>query len=283
LRVISRKPFAGGWEYLLEHPIVTVPPVNNWSGSALIDADGRLVGIGSLVVDDDATERLECPAICSCRWICSSRSLRISVAQGGVVRLHPLGWACPPQQARGQLVVTRVAPEGPADEAGVRSGDRVLAVGGVQVADTVDFYRRVQGAGPPARRWRSAWAGRRYPGRDDSIGGPGSTCCASRARDLTTGSSVDSDGPAMTAINPAAQACQASRGSTPSRWSRPSNWSADENSIVRRPAPPRRPPTHRRRQYISDALLEPGESRSAGGALRVPGRRGAPDRRSGRG
>src|SRR5690606_41246265 len=56
LLVLSRKPFSGSWEYLLERPIFTFPPVNNWSGAALIDGDGRLVGIGSLIVNDARSE-----------------------------------------------------------------------------------------------------------------------------------------------------------------------------------------------------------------------------------
>ena len=61
LLVLSRKPFAGSWEYLLERPIFTFPPVDNWSGAALIDQDGKLVGVGSLIVSDAASERRGVP------------------------------------------------------------------------------------------------------------------------------------------------------------------------------------------------------------------------------
>jgi len=47
-RVISRKEFAGYWEYLLEDAIFTAPAYANFGGAALIDRDGRLLGIGSL-------------------------------------------------------------------------------------------------------------------------------------------------------------------------------------------------------------------------------------------
>ena len=45
--VISRRTFAGYWEYLPEDAIFTAPPCPAWSGGALIASDGKLVGIGS--------------------------------------------------------------------------------------------------------------------------------------------------------------------------------------------------------------------------------------------
>jgi S1-C subfamily serine protease len=47
-RVISRQEFAGYWEYLLDEAIYTLPAFENFSGAALINTEGRLVGIGSL-------------------------------------------------------------------------------------------------------------------------------------------------------------------------------------------------------------------------------------------
>jgi S1-C subfamily serine protease len=47
-RVLSRKEFAGYWEYLLEDAIYTIPAFPNYGGAALIDRDGKLLGIGSL-------------------------------------------------------------------------------------------------------------------------------------------------------------------------------------------------------------------------------------------
>ena len=34
--VVSRRPFSGSWEYMLDSAIFTYPPVTNWSGAALI-------------------------------------------------------------------------------------------------------------------------------------------------------------------------------------------------------------------------------------------------------
>ena len=53
--VVSRRTFAGYWEYLLDDAIFTTPPHDNWAGAALVGRDGRLGGVGSLMVNN-ATE-----------------------------------------------------------------------------------------------------------------------------------------------------------------------------------------------------------------------------------
>src|SRR6185295_17594774 len=52
--VAAKREFAGGWEYLLDEAIFTSPPHPAWSGAALISREGKLVGIGSLIVGDAA-------------------------------------------------------------------------------------------------------------------------------------------------------------------------------------------------------------------------------------
>ena len=44
--VVSRREFAGSWEYLLDRAIFTAPIHPNWSGAALIRRNGTLCGIG---------------------------------------------------------------------------------------------------------------------------------------------------------------------------------------------------------------------------------------------
>jgi S1-C subfamily serine protease len=44
---------------------------------------------------------------------------------------------------QGRLMVTRVSPEGPADQAGVRAGDIVLGIGADTVASHEQLYRRL--------------------------------------------------------------------------------------------------------------------------------------------
>src|ERR1700749_1577726 len=49
-RVMARREFAGAWEYLLDEAIFTAPAHPHWSGAALVDDSGALVGLGSLLV-----------------------------------------------------------------------------------------------------------------------------------------------------------------------------------------------------------------------------------------
>ncbi len=50
--VVAKREFAGSWEYLLDEAIFTAPPHPTWSGAALISREGKLVGVGSLIVGD---------------------------------------------------------------------------------------------------------------------------------------------------------------------------------------------------------------------------------------
>ncbi|HWS75657.1 MAG TPA: S1C family serine protease [Quisquiliibacterium sp.] len=148
LLVVSRKPFVGSWEYLLERPIYTYPPVNNWSGSALVDEGGRLVGIGSLIVGDAAADR---------RGVPGNLFVPVSLLKPILADLVASGRRQGPAQpwlglgtetVRGRLMVARVSRDGPAAEAGLAPGDIVLGVGGEAVSDQADFYRRLWRLGP---------------------------------------------------------------------------------------------------------------------------------------
>src|SRR6266436_683096 len=57
-RVVARQEFAGDWEYVLDRAIFTAPAHPFWGGAALIGADGRLIGIGSLHVQHSSGREL---------------------------------------------------------------------------------------------------------------------------------------------------------------------------------------------------------------------------------
>lgn len=146
--VLSRKTFSASWEYLIERPIFTFPPVNNWSGAALISDEGRLLGVGSLIVNDAAGGQQPIPGNL---WV-PVNLLKPILADllakgrraGGV---NPwLGMTT--ENVRGNLMVVRVARDGPAEAAGVSPGDIVVGVAGEKVADQAEFYRKVWKVGP---------------------------------------------------------------------------------------------------------------------------------------
>src|SRR5689334_22679927 len=53
-RIIAKREFAGYWEYVLEEALFTAPAHPQWGGAALVGPDGRLLGIGSLLVQESA-------------------------------------------------------------------------------------------------------------------------------------------------------------------------------------------------------------------------------------
>ena len=60
--IATRQPFAGYWEYFIEEAIFTTPSHPNWGGAAAIDANGDLIGLGSLQLEQsrgkDETENI---------------------------------------------------------------------------------------------------------------------------------------------------------------------------------------------------------------------------------
>src|SRR5215469_5327185 len=142
--VVSRRAFAGYWEYLLDDAIFTAPPYPEWSGAALIAPDGKLAGVGSLIVSDAAA------GIPGNMFVPIDQLLPV---MGNLIALGRPASAARPwlgvnlQDVDGTLVVQRVAPEGPADVAGLRHGDRVTAIDGSPVQDLADLYRRLWGHG----------------------------------------------------------------------------------------------------------------------------------------
>lgn len=148
LFIVSRRLFTGGWEYLLDRPFYTFPPVNNWSGSALLSEDGQLVGVGSLVVNDAAEFQRGVPGNLFVPINLLKPILDDLVARGrraGVVQPW-LGLST--EMVRSNLIVSRVTPGSPADQAGLESGDVIIGVGGGRVTDQADFYRQVWKLGP---------------------------------------------------------------------------------------------------------------------------------------
>jgi S1-C subfamily serine protease len=148
VQVVSRRPFSGSWEYLLEEAIYTYPPVMAWSGAALISAKGELLGLGSLIVADAAGAGGQMPGNMFVPANLLKSILEQQGAGGKAARAARPWLGVNTDEVRGHLIVTRVSPEGPADKAGLKSGDILIAVGDDQVSSLAEFYRRVWARGP---------------------------------------------------------------------------------------------------------------------------------------
>ena len=145
--VVSRRPFSGSWEYQLEAAIYTSPPVQNWSGAALIGPRGDLLGIGSLVVPDAGAPGTQSPGNLFVPVDLLKPILEDLIARGRAAAA-PRPWlGVNAEEMRGRVFVARVSAEGPAERAGLKAGDLVLAVGGEEVGSLAEFYRKVWARG----------------------------------------------------------------------------------------------------------------------------------------
>jgi S1-C subfamily serine protease len=146
-RVTGKREFAGYWEYVLDEALFTAPAHPNWGGAAVIGANGRLIGIGSLHVQERH----------GARQLDVNMSVPIDLLppiledllRQGRSQQQPRPWlGMYTMEAEGRLVVAGLAGGGPAARAGVKIGDLVVAVAGQPVRTLAPLFRRVWSLGP---------------------------------------------------------------------------------------------------------------------------------------
>ena len=145
-RVAGRQEFAGYWEYLLDDAIFTAPSHPFWGGAGLIGQDGRLLGIGSLVLQQGSgNKRQDMNMVVPVQLL---RPILDDLLSYGRVNRPPRPWlGLYAMEDDAALVVGALADNGPADQAGVRTGDRILAVNGEDVPDLAGLWRAVWASG----------------------------------------------------------------------------------------------------------------------------------------
>jgi S1-C subfamily serine protease len=148
-QVLTRMRFAGYWEYLLDEAIMTEPAHPHWSGAALMNAGGELVGVGSLSLQRQS--RGGVTPLNMFVPIDLLRPILDDLARGRPA--HPprpwLGLLAQELGAQSVVVVVGVSPGSPAARAELRTGDIVRAIDGHAVSDLGDFYTRLWALGPP--------------------------------------------------------------------------------------------------------------------------------------
>ena len=145
--IVSKRPFVGYWEYLLDEAIYTAPATVNWQGAALLSRDGKLLGIGSLAVPDAMGTRANIPGNMFVP-IDVVKPVVADLVANGRTTSKPRPWlGVNTQEVQGNLIVTRVSPESPAEQAGIQKGDIIIGVAGQEVKGQRDFYTKLWATG----------------------------------------------------------------------------------------------------------------------------------------
>ena len=136
--VQSIRRFSGYWEYMLDRALIVGPSTDSWGGSAVVDAQGVVLGIASLRLGEPPHVNVAIP-------IEKLVAVKDELVAAGRVVSRPsrpwLGLYTLPHE--GGVVIDGFAASGPAREAGLRRGDRILSVNGVTIASQEEFYEQL--------------------------------------------------------------------------------------------------------------------------------------------
>jgi len=145
--VILKREFAGYWEYVLDEALFTAPAHPEWGGSALIGSDGRLLGIGSLLVQESVRGQS----------VQGNMMVPVDLLEPIFDDMLRIGRPSRPPRAwlglyategSGPPVVRAVTSDGPADRAGVQPADLLVEVAGDRVMGLADLFRKIWRRGP---------------------------------------------------------------------------------------------------------------------------------------
>jgi S1-C subfamily serine protease len=144
--IVAKQEFAGYWEYLLDDAIFIAPAHPSWGGAALVGADGKLLGIGSLRLqmsrgDENADINMVVP-------IDLLPPILDDLMKFGRRRKPPRPWlGLYAAEVEDKLVIAGLAGGGPAEQADLRVGDLIMDIGGETVDDLASLFRRVWARG----------------------------------------------------------------------------------------------------------------------------------------
>jgi S1-C subfamily serine protease len=152
-KIVGKQEFAGYWEYLLEEALFTAPAQPFWSGAAMIGKDGRLLGTGSLILQQgDGKRRMDMNMLVPIGLLAPVLDDLLTTGRS---RQPPRPWlGLYAMESDGGIVIGGTVTKGPAEQAGLRQGDRILGVGEEDVADLASLWRKV---------WSLGHAGARVP------------------------------------------------------------------------------------------------------------------------
>jgi len=146
-RMVSRRPFSGYWEYHIDGALFTSPPRTDHSGAALFNGRGELMGIGSLIVMNAMGDNHP--------RVPGNMFVPVDLLKPILAELRERGSSSSSHRAwmgvncveyNGQVRVTRVSEDSPAEQAGLRPGDHIMRIDGAEVSGLEML-------------WKSLWRG----------------------------------------------------------------------------------------------------------------------------
>ena len=157
-QLVTKQEFAGYWEYVLDEAIFTSPAHPHWGGTALIGPAGDLLGIGSLQLEGSRKGKAE--NLNMVVPIDLLKPIFDDLLSTGRAQRPPRPWLgvyC--IEVEDRIVIAGLAKGGPAQRAGLQTGDLVLAIAGKEVRELAPCFRTIWSLGQagvevPLQIWR---------------------------------------------------------------------------------------------------------------------------------
>lgn len=177
--IVAKQEFAGYWEYLLDEAIFIAPAHPSWGGAALIDTEGKLLGVGSLRLQmSKGGEIADINMVVPVNLL---KPILDDLLNRGEFNRPPRPWlGAMSAESNGEVVVMSVTENGPAAQAGLKRGDVISEIRDGEVDGLADFYRKIWDSGPPGaeipmrilRDGREAWLRVKSADRNDFLRKP---------------------------------------------------------------------------------------------------------------
>lgn len=143
--IVARQEFAGDWEYLLDEALFVAPAAFACAGAALASANGALIGIGSVLMQQGKQSN----AVIMVVPIDLAPPFLGDFARTGCVQAPARPWlGTVAVENESAVMIVSVIAGGPAAKAGLRPRDIVTDIRDKEVRSLADFYRNVWSSGP---------------------------------------------------------------------------------------------------------------------------------------
>lgn len=159
-KIRDKRAFSGYWEYVLDEAIFTAPAHPTWSGTAVIDAKGDLVGIGSLQLQQQgkpgSSTDISASAPRSPQAVDVNMAVPIDLLKPILEDLQTVGKRQAPArpwlgvfatEVGERIVIAGISGRGPARKSDIRPGDIVLSVGDAEVNSLASFFKAIWAQG----------------------------------------------------------------------------------------------------------------------------------------